>query len=73
MKYVAIIDSDDELSEDAIKAIKDTVFVEDEKTPYCVDITSIKEVPSPPSEYGIWLKLAYKRALRDCGVLVDDH
>lgn len=43
MKYVAIINSDDELSEDAIKAIKDIVFVGDEQAPYCFDIESIKQ------------------------------
>lgn len=45
MKYVAILDSDDELSEDTINGLKETVFVGDEKTPYCFEFTSIKEEP----------------------------
>jgi len=43
MKYVAMLDSDDELSEDVINELKETAFVGDEKTPYCFEITSIKE------------------------------
>ena len=45
MKYVAILDSDDELSEDTINGLKETVFVGDEKNPYCFEFTSIKEEP----------------------------
>ena len=43
MKYVAILDSDDGLSEEAINELKETAFVGDEKTPYCFEVTSIKE------------------------------
>lgn len=75
MKYVAIIDSDGELSEDAIKAIKNIVFVGDEKAPYCFDITSIKGAPEEelvlvPCEYreNDYAE-GYNQALRDCGVL----
>ena len=42
MKYIATIDSDNELSEDAIRDLKSTVFVGDESAPYCFEITSIK-------------------------------
>ena len=47
MKYIAIIDSDNELSEDAIKELKETLFIGDEKAPYCFDITSIEKAPKP--------------------------
>lgn len=43
MKYIATIDSDNELSEDAIRDLKNTVFVGDESAPYCFEITSIKQ------------------------------
>ena len=43
MKYIATIDSDNELSEDAIRDLKSTVFVGDESAPYCFEITSIKQ------------------------------
>ena len=75
MKYIAIIDSDDELLEDAIKELKETVFVGDEKAPYCFDITSIKKAPEPRcnlkgiTEEDFWERAGYDRALRDCGVL----
>lgn len=43
MKYVAILDSNDGLSEEAINELKETAFVGDEKIPYCFEVTSIKE------------------------------
>lgn len=44
MKYVAILDSLDELSEEAIEQMKNAVFSGgDEQTPWCFDITSIKK------------------------------
>lgn len=71
MKYVAIIDSDDELSEEVIKALKDTVFVGDEHAPYCFDITSIKKAPKPRTieKYSSPVELGYNVALIDCGVM----
>lgn len=46
MKYVAILDSDDGLSEDAINdLVEDTMFLGDAIVPYCFTITSIKEEP----------------------------
>lgn len=41
MKYIAILDSDDKLSEDTINKLKETIFVGDVKNPYCFEITSI--------------------------------
>jgi hypothetical protein len=72
MKYVAIIDSDDELLEDAINNLKDTLFLGDENAMYCFEITSIKQAPEPMNNdmvgidgfYG-----GYNKALEDCGVL----
>ena len=73
MKYVAIIDSDDELSEDAIRDLKDSVFVGDEKASYCFDITSIKQAPDPVGEYVVgYFQDGYNQALADCGVIEDD-
>jgi hypothetical protein len=43
MKYIAVLDSDDKLSEEAIENIKHTVFCGDEQVPYCFDIDSIEE------------------------------
>lgn len=72
MKYVAIIDSADELSEDAIKSlVKNTTFADCGETPYCFEITSIKEVPEPIEieKHCSPLIFAYNQALKDCGVL----
>lgn len=69
MKYVAIIDSDDELLEDAIKALKDTLFLGDEHAMYCFEITSIKQAPEPMDNYEVGgFRDGYNQALRDCGV-----
>ena len=76
MKYVAILDSDDGLSEEAIKyLIENTLFIGDETTPYCFTIASIKKAPSSRCnltgivEEDFWERAGYDRALRDCGVL----
>ena len=64
MKYVAIIYSDDELSEDTIKNLKDTLSLGDEHAM----ITSIKKAPE--GEYrDMDYTEGYNQALRDCGVL----
>lgn len=74
MKYVAIIDSDDELSEDVIKClVKDTVFMGDETAPYCFDITSIKPAPEKAKSDSFWGNFHYNQALKDCGVIEDDR
>ena len=45
MKYIAIIDTDNELTEDAIKnLVNDTVFIGDEAASYCFTMTSIRQV-----------------------------
>lgn len=75
MNYVAIIDSDDELSEEIIEDIKNTIFVGNEDSRYCYDITSIKEAPEEqpvlvPCEYrGNDYAEGYNQALIDCGVI----
>lgn len=73
MKYVAIIDSDDELSEESIEKIKDTIFVGNEDSKYCFEFTSIKQAPeprfNPKVTENFWESAGYDRALRDCGVL----
>lgn len=45
MKYIAIINSDDELSENAIKSLKESLFMSNEKTSYCFKIESITKAP----------------------------
>lgn len=67
MKYIAILDSDDELSEDTINELKEIVFVGDEKTPYCFDITSIKEESKALEQESVLDKInAEIQKLRGC-------
>ena len=80
MKYVAIFNSEKGLSEEAVEALKDTMFLGDENTPYCMELVSIVEAPTPMEislcgEYGYkdtqttkHIKEGYNQALRDCGV-----
>lgn len=75
MKYVAILDSDDELLEEAIKNLKDTLFLGDENAMYCFEIASIKQAPNKkpvlvPCEYrkNDYAE-GYNQALIDCGVI----
>ena len=42
MKYIAIINSDEPLTEHAIQFIKDTIFCGDEQVPYVFEIEDIK-------------------------------
>lgn len=49
MKYVVVIESDDELSEESIEKIKDTIFVGN-KSKYCFEIKSITKAPEPYQE-----------------------
>jgi hypothetical protein len=73
MKYVAIIDSDDELSEDAIKNSEEILFLGDENAMYYCEITSIKEAPEKIGNYVIGnFQEGYNSALIDCGVIEDD-
>ncbi len=70
MKYVVIIDSDDELSEDAIKNSEEILFLGDENAMYYCEITSIKEAPEPMGSYVVGnFQEGYNSALKDCGVL----
>ena len=78
MKYVAILESDNELSEETIEKLKDTIFVGNEQNPYSLDITSIKQAPEEqpvlvPCEYreNDYAE-GYNAALKDCGVLEND-
>ncbi len=75
MKYVAIIESDDELLEETIKNLEESLFLGDENAMYYCEITSIKEAPEPRcnlkgiTEEDFWERAGYDRALRDCGVI----
>lgn len=42
MKYIAIINTDEPLTEYAIQFIKDTLFCGDEQVPYMFEIEDIK-------------------------------
>ena len=80
MKYVAVFNSEQELSEETVKALKETVFLGNENAPYSMDLVSIIEAPTPMEislhgEYGYkdtqttkHVKEGYNQALRDCGV-----
>ena len=72
MKYVAILNTKDELTEDVIDTLRLTFFMGGANgISYCFDIDSIKEVPDPMENdivgidgfYG-----GYNQALWDCGV-----
>ena len=69
MKYVAILETEDELSEEMIKALKDTMFLGDEKAPYCFEMTSIKKAPEKAHYDSFWANFHYNQALRDCKIL----
>jgi len=62
MNYIAIIDSGDELSEEAIDfLVNDTIFIGDETAPYCFTITSIKQATEPCDDCvrkGQWLRMS---------------
>lgn len=55
MKYIAVLDSDDKLSEEAIKSIKNTVFCGDEQAPYFFDVDSVEEVTDQTRKKGKWI------------------
>lgn len=42
MKYIAIINTDDPLTEHTIQYIKDSIFLGDEQAPYAFEIEDIK-------------------------------
>ena len=48
--FIAICDSDEELSEQTIQELKNTVFVGDEKCSYCFDIVDIIEADTSGKE-----------------------
>lgn len=51
MKYIAIINTDEPLTEHTIQFIKDTIFCGDEQTPYVFEIEDIKyKAESKPQE-----------------------
>lgn len=74
MKYVVVIESDNELSEDAIKNLEEVLFLGDKNAMCYFDITSIKEVPKKIGNYVIGnFQKGYNSALIDCGVIEDDN
>lgn len=83
MKYVAILNTEDELSENIINILKATFFMGSANgTSYCFDFDSIKEVPeSKPNidedesddNYFARYYEGYNQCLKDCGVTKDDN
>lgn len=71
MKYVAILETENELSEETIENFKDTLFFGDEQNPYCFEMTSIKQAPKPAHYDSFWGNFYYNNALRDCGVIAE--
>ena len=68
MKYVAILETENELSEEVIECTKGTVYV-DTSTQFRCTITSIKKAPGQSNLKSMLFKLGYKCALKDCGVI----
>lgn len=71
MKYVAILETDNELSEKVIKELKNTTFYGDEEAPYRFGMTSIKQAPEKARYDSYWGNFHYNKALKDCGVIED--
>lgn len=78
MKYVAILETENELSEETIEDLKDTLFIGNEQNSYHFEMTSIKQAPEEqpvlvPCEYreNDYAE-GYNQALRDCGVIEDE-
>lgn len=79
MKYVAILDTKDELTEDVIDTLKLTFFMGGANgTSYCFDFDSIREVPEPKpnidedesdDNYFVRYYKGYNQALKDCKIL----
>ena len=69
MKYVAILETENELPEVVIDDIKCTTFVGDFPAPYSCTITSIKKAPEKAHYDSMWSNLLYNQALKDCGVI----
>jgi GTP cyclohydrolase III len=73
MKYVAILNTKDELTEDVINTLRLTFFMGGANgISYCFDFDSIKEVPDP-MEYDDIVGIGgfyggYNQALKDCGI-----
>ena len=55
MKYIAVLDSDNKLSEEANNDIIYTVFCGDAKVPYCFGLDSVEEVTDQTHKKGKWV------------------
>lgn len=70
MKYVAILETENELPEVFIKHLtKGSVAVSNEKLVCCFDMKSIKPAPEPAHFDSYWGNFYYNNALKDCGVI----
>lgn len=69
MKYVAILETENELSEEVIKELKNTTFISDFPSIYHFKMTSIKQAPEKAHYDSFWANFHYNQALRDCKIL----
>lgn len=69
MKYVAILESDTELSEEILEDIKSATFVGGSPTPYSCTISNITKAPEKAKFDSFWGNFHYNQALKDCGVI----
>lgn len=67
MKYVAILETENELPEDAIEELKNTTFISDFPSIYHFEMTSIKQAPEKAKYDSMWGNFYYNNALKDCG------
>lgn len=69
MKYVAILETVNELPEEVIEDLKKTTFFDNKNAVCLFDITSIKPAPEKAHYDSSWGNFHYNRALKDCGVI----
>lgn len=69
MKYVAILETENELSEEVIEDLKKTTFFDNKNAVCLFNITSIKQAPEKAHYDSMWSNLNYNQALKDCGVI----
>lgn len=72
MKYVAILETENELSEETIEDLKKTTFFDNNNAVCLFDITSLKLAPEKAHFDSFWGNFYYNNALKDCGVIEDD-
>lgn len=69
MKYIAILETENELPEEVIEDIKGTTFVGDFPSSYRCTISNINKAPEQAKYDSFWGNFHYNQALKDCGVI----